>query len=121
MAKKISKKKAHKQAEKELKQVVKLAKKAFKKQLKQELTQPVAKLKKAQKQALAQDLSEALNKALLDNVVPFYPDNQVALDVPLKRKPCGGCPAKAGGLCRCAVKRARKQQVDQVSIALANG
>ncbi|ABL99477.1 hypothetical protein SHAM105786_03080 [Shewanella amazonensis] len=28
---------------------------------------------------------------------------------PLKRKPCGGCPAKRGGLCACALKLAKRK------------
>ncbi|WP_372870643.1 hypothetical protein [Shewanella sp.] len=28
---------------------------------------------------------------------------------PLKRKPCGGCAAKRGGLCQCALKLAKRK------------
>ncbi|MCL1078960.1 hypothetical protein D5R81_03385 [Parashewanella spongiae] len=99
----------------------KLAKKTYQ-ELKHQLVQPT---KKAIKQQICQTLNqiikplESQNDAVyfetnqheptvINIVTPdvsiFKPDTEIRADKPLKKKPCGGCPALKNGLCRCALK-----------------
>ena len=39
--------------------------------------------------------------------VPSKQNNRYLASIPLKSKPCGGCPALKNGLCKCALKKYR--------------
>ncbi len=66
------------------------------------------------KQLAAQQLKSLPNSANDDSLPavrtlrPAIGSMAFAL-TPLKRKPCGGCAAKRGGLCQCALKLAKRK------------
>lgn len=76
----------------------KLDKKAVSKQLKRLTLSKIGRRSGANDDQLAQ----------VRNLRPAVGSMAFAL-TPLKRNPCGGCPAKRGGLCACALKLAKRK------------
>ncbi|GAA5187517.1 hypothetical protein [Ferrimonas gelatinilytica] len=111
--------KVDKQHQKALKQLFKSLAKELAQQIPSQANDQAPSLTKAQRKALAKQwATQYLGQS--DNVIPLYQDTALDFDRPLKEKPCKGCPALDKGLCRCAVKRARKAQPERNSAILVN-
>lgn len=99
-------------AQEQTKKLAKSLKKELKKQISQGKAVPA--LTKKQRQNLVQSWVEQLRltplKAQPNTTEKTFSHSGVSLTKPWKNKPCRGCPALHGHLCKCALKRARKLQ-----------
>ncbi|RLV60417.1 hypothetical protein D5018_07105 [Parashewanella curva] len=99
-----SKKQLKKQLKKQRK---KLTREAYR-QLKLQFKLPSKKeIKQQAKQTVLQQLN--IQTSQNDEQYSFESIPAISLTVPLKAKPCGGCPALKNGLCKCAIKKQNRK------------
>ncbi|MBY5991277.1 hypothetical protein [Ferrimonas balearica] len=103
------KSKALKRQKKQNKKTSKALVKSIKQALKQKLDADTAlpELNKQQRQALADEWAQAVLAQAKAPVITLFPE-PIDPAQPIKRRPCKGCPARSGGLCKCAVKRMKR-------------